>query len=86
MGLLPPGFLFPVKEQVASLVEGVDKPLFSWYNTRISRHGGIGRRAGFRFQCLYDVEVQVLLPTFHLEQVERVWLKPALVFFEYLPN
>ena len=30
------------------------------------RCGGIGRRAGFRFQCLYDVEVQVLLPTFQL--------------------
>ena len=30
------------------------------------RHGGIGRRAGFRYQCLYDVEVQVLLPTYIL--------------------
>ena len=29
----------------------------------LCRYGGIGRRAGFRFQCLYDVEVQVLLPT-----------------------
>ena len=27
------------------------------------RYGGIGRRAGFRYQCPCDVEVQVLLPT-----------------------
>ena len=39
-----------------------------WSGVRIPpclprRCGGIGRRAGFRFQCLYDVEVQVLSPT-----------------------
>ena len=33
------------------------------------RYGGIGRRAGFRFQCFYNVEVQVLLPTLILLEI-----------------